>query len=443
MASQDVVVVGAGPAGLAAALGAAEAGARVAVLAGGVGTTHLAAGTVDVLGYWPPGAADPVKRPREIVARLVEEAPGHPYALVGVAGVEEALNAFGRAVAAQGLAYEGSLDANQMLPTPAGALKPTCLVPRAMAAGAAVAEGRTLIAGFAGTQDFYPGFVAANLRAQGLDAGHVWLDVAAVRARRPQTAVVLASLLDDPAVLNEVIRAVRPHASGVDRIGLPAVLGFRRHPEVVVRLEEAVGVPVFEVPTLPPSVPGFRLFEALRRHLAARRVRITIGAEVVQAFADGDRLVAVGTATASRVQRHPAAAFVLATGGILGGGIVTRPDGSVAEVALGLPVSAPAAREGWLRPQLMHPDGHPIYRAGVRVDGRLRPVTGEGQVVYGNVYAAGAVLAGTDLWREKSHEGVSLATGYRAGRAAAGKSVEPGSGEGSRADLPTGRGGHG
>ena len=47
----DVVVIGAGTAGLVAGSALAEAGAQVCVLAKGVGSTHLAPGTIDVLGY--------------------------------------------------------------------------------------------------------------------------------------------------------------------------------------------------------------------------------------------------------------------------------------------------------------------------------------------------------------------------------------------------------
>ena len=49
----DAVVIGAGSAGLTAATLLAEGGARVCVLAKGIGSTHLAPGTVDVLGYAP------------------------------------------------------------------------------------------------------------------------------------------------------------------------------------------------------------------------------------------------------------------------------------------------------------------------------------------------------------------------------------------------------
>ena len=75
----DVIVVGTGLAGLTAAVRLAESGARVLVLAKGVGATHLSAGTIDVLGYAP----ERVERPGEALGALVDARPDHPYALVG------------------------------------------------------------------------------------------------------------------------------------------------------------------------------------------------------------------------------------------------------------------------------------------------------------------------------------------------------------------------
>ena len=49
--SYDTIVVGAGLAGLTAALRLTEQGQRVLVVARGVGATHLAPATIDVLGY--------------------------------------------------------------------------------------------------------------------------------------------------------------------------------------------------------------------------------------------------------------------------------------------------------------------------------------------------------------------------------------------------------
>lgn len=413
----DVLVIGAGPAGLVAALRAASAGAKTAIVAKGIGTTHWAAGWVDVLGYWPPGSPHPIPDPREAVRALSAADPQHPYARAGLRALEEALLAFQRVAASEGIPYEGSLDRNLLVTTPSGSRRPTCLAPQAMLEGTRVDAGKTLIVGIRGVRDFYPAYVAANLRAQGCVAQREIVEVPAVYARHPQTTVTLAAMLEDRPVRDELIRAVTPVAKGFDRIGFPAVLGITRHQEVVNEIGKALGTPVFEIPTLPPSVPGFRLFEALRRRLAGCGVRVIIGSEVVQRFADGDRLLGVGTEAAARTQRHTAGAFILATGGILGGGIVAGADEAVRETALGLPVHAPVDRASWFSPRALAHEGHPIFRSGVPVNERLQPVGPQGDVIFRNLYAAGAILAGADEWREKSHEGVALATGYRAAAA--------------------------
>jgi glycerol-3-phosphate dehydrogenase subunit B len=80
---------------------------------------------------------------------------------------------------------------------------------------------------------------------------------------------------------------------------------------------------------------------------------------------------------------------------------------------LGLPVTGvPAAGEERFRPGYF--DEHPMGRVGVAVDDRLRPLGSDGAPVYENVLVAGATLAGAEPWREKSGDGISVATGHRA-----------------------------
>ena len=55
-------MIGAGMAGLTAGTRLAQAGAKVAVLAKGHGSTHLSPGTIDVLGYTPGRVTSPRTR---------------------------------------------------------------------------------------------------------------------------------------------------------------------------------------------------------------------------------------------------------------------------------------------------------------------------------------------------------------------------------------------
>jgi glycerol-3-phosphate dehydrogenase subunit B len=72
--SVDVVVVGAGLAGLTAALRVAEHGMKVVVVTKGVGSLHLGGATIDVLGYAPERVDAPGRELPDFVAR----APEHP-----------------------------------------------------------------------------------------------------------------------------------------------------------------------------------------------------------------------------------------------------------------------------------------------------------------------------------------------------------------------------
>ena len=97
----DLLVIGAGLTGLFAAYTAARAGLRVRVVARGAGSTHWHAGTIDLLGYLPNG--------QDAVANwaqaLPELPPAHPYRLLGVDAIAQALDQFQRLVAAAGLPY--------------------------------------------------------------------------------------------------------------------------------------------------------------------------------------------------------------------------------------------------------------------------------------------------------------------------------------------------
>jgi glycerol-3-phosphate dehydrogenase subunit B len=106
---------------------------------------------------------------------------------------------------------------------------------------------------------------------------------------------------------------------------------------------------------------------------------------------------------------------VLATGGIVGGGVRATDANTMLETALNLPLRAPLARAEWLDPRFLNPSGHPVFRTGVAVDERLRPLDAAGQIVYQNVAVIGSALAGCDPIREGSLEGIAAATGWMAG----------------------------
>jgi glycerol-3-phosphate dehydrogenase subunit B len=411
----DLVVIGAGLAGLSAALTAAEAGLRVQVVSKGLSSTHWHTGAVDLLGYLP-GVNEAVQKPLRSFDTLPAE---HPYGRLGLGAVESALAAFQRWLAESGLGYEGAATPgnNLWLPSPVGAPRPTYLAPAAQRAGDLSRSEPLVIVGLRGMRDFFPTLIAENLRQCGHSARALFVPLGTVTQRRDFTTVQLAEALDDARAIARLAAAVRPLLRVGERVGLPAILGLQGHSRRWQELQEQLDSPVFEIPTLPPSVPGIRLDQFLRHRLHQLGIRVQIGMEAVSFDAADGRILSVSTATSARPLRHRAERFLLATGGFLGGGFHSDHTGRCWEVLFDLPLTTPADRSEWFHHHFLHPAGQPLFSSGVAVNEQWQPVAQDGQPVYHNLWAAGGLLAHTDPIRERSLEGIAVATGVAAGQA--------------------------
>jgi glycerol-3-phosphate dehydrogenase subunit B len=410
---QDVVVVGIGLAGLCAATRLAQAGARVLVLAKGVGATHHTGATIDVLGYAP----ERVERPADALGGLLKARPDHPYSTVGVEGVAAALAWFKSQVAASPLApyaYEGTLEENLLLPTAVGAAKPSAAAPVTMTGGDLRKHAAVCVVGFRALKDFHAPLLADNLSNAGLVArAHARELDLAPEGRADVNALGFARAFDEPSFRAEVAAQVASRLSASERVAFPAVLGIVNPHGAWSELEHLLGRPVFEVPTLPPSVPGMRVFAILRNAVRRAGGRVILNAVVTGCRAADGRVGAVRARVGLRDVEFDADWVVLATGGFAAGGLELSSRWEVRETALDLPVAgAPAPGEPRFGPEYF--GQHPIASVGVATDHGLRPVDRGGARVYDNVLVAGATLAGAEPWREKSGDGVSLSTGFRA-----------------------------
>jgi glycerol-3-phosphate dehydrogenase subunit B len=346
---------------------------------------------------------------------LIAAQSAHPYARVGLEGIEEALARFRGLMEAAHYPYQGSMERITMLPTAMGALRPTAFYPITMAAGDLQYDQEMLIAGFHELRDFFPPLIADNLRAQGIAAHGAYLTVPPTSRRIDYTTRTFARLFDEPAFRQNIGEQLRTLRGKARRIGLPAVLGLRRPLAVLQDLQRLSGAQIFEIPTLPPSVPGMRLFTIFRDAISAAGGRMQVGSDVLRGTGENGKLTAIYSEAAAREQEHRANVFLLATGGIAGGGIRTDYQGQVWETALGLPLQAPTSRNKWFEGRFLHNSGHPIFQTGIATDERLRPVDSSKVVVYDNVVAAGSALVGSDPVQERSTTGLALATGWHAG----------------------------
>jgi glycerol-3-phosphate dehydrogenase subunit B len=415
----DVLVIGGGLAGLTGALAAARAGADVRLVSYKQSTLRHASGLVDLLGYTPAGEG-PLTDPYAVIPELPDD---HPYRTVGVSTVREAMALFDD-VASN---YRGDhTDTNALVPTHGGTVKPTARYPAGVREGLASDDRDALLVGFSSLVDFDAERAAAHLAAAGVPFDVRGATVEFPADLRSDAAITrYAKLLDgdetvrvdgaERSVRAALAERVAPALAGEQRVGFPAILGDDDPGAVRADLRERLGAAVFEVPMGPPSLPGLRLEDALFDALRAAGVGVETGNPVTE-FDGDDRIERVYVEKNGAAIPNRADQYVLATGGLVGKGIESDRE-SVREPIFDCHVAHSGDRYEWFDGDAF--GDHEFARFGVRTDETLRPLDGDGAPEFANLRAAGAVLGGYDFAAEKSGSGVSVATGYAAGRVAA------------------------
>ena len=416
----DVIVIGAGLAGLMAAEAAADAGAKVFLLAKGLGSLPLTTGCIDVLGYFPATLKTPLTAPASEIKRLPAQ---HPYGKVGTEGLGAALTHFQKILASENYPYKGSGENNILIPTSLGSLHPTALVPETFREGDLSTPGFVLLLGFEGLKDFFPHFAAENLNLLS-KRGRTAPVFRAALLKRPDlgekalNGLSLASAFEKEEFRASFAKEMRSLLRPGERLGLPAVLGIDSPRKVWSDLQERAGVPIFEIPLPPPSVPGLRLQNILKSNFQKKGGRLFIGFSELAPIFEKSRIVGLTLGDSRKNAPHRASAFVLATGQFVGGGLDSERN-RVFETLFGLPLRYPKKRKEWFHSTLLTPAGQPFNGFGVEVDRNLQPVDLRGEVVYSNLFAAGGIIAHGDSMNEKSGGGIAVSTGYMAGKNAA------------------------
>ena len=414
----DVAVVGAGMAGMSAALFAASRGLPVLHVGNGGGLL-FASGLLDVLGVHPVAPGRLWDAPWDAMAALRRDEPDHPMARVGAESVRAAMDAVMAALGEAGMPY-AEAQRNRQVPTSLGTTKVTYGVPRSMVGGADALAGKvpTLLVDFRGLREFSAAQVVQTM-------GDRWPGLRCARVDFPDTealselyAVHVATALESQAMRDRLIDRVAPLLGEARAVGFPAVLGLSRSGQVHAAFEAALGVPVFEIPTMPTSVPGLRLKGALEAAAGARGVSRRVQSLVTGIAFDGDA-ARLTLADAAGGETATARAVVLATGRFVGKGLEAGRRG-VTEPVLGLPVEQPASREAWHSRRFLEAAGHAINRAGLVTDPAGRPLDASGRPAWHRLFAAGSILARQDWMRQKCGSGLSAGTAWAAVDAIAG-----------------------
>ena len=409
----DVAVIGAGMAGMAAALFASERGLSCIQIGSGGGIL-FASGLLDLLAVHPVQEHRLWQLPYAALAALAREQPEHPLARVDPASVRTAFQTFVGALAGAGLAYAPLGERNSHVITSIGTVKTSFGVPLTMVAGVDALARRLpcLLVDFRGLREFSARQIAQTLAGDWPALHHQRIDFPGFEAVPELYAAHLARALENRETRERTIALIKPLLGDARVVGLPALLGLSRSSEVHAAFEAGLGLPVFEIPTMPTSVPGLRLLGGLESVVSARGVTRRQHNSVRALTFDGSTatLELEGVPGGERIQ---ARAVVLATGRFSGRGL-TADRQSVRESLLGLPVLQPPARETWHQRDFLAPAGHAINRAGLRTDEVWRPLDASGKPAWAKLFAIGSILADQDWMRAKCGSGLAIATAWAA-----------------------------
>jgi glycerol-3-phosphate dehydrogenase subunit B len=411
--SFDILIIGAGLSGLFAGTLAARRGKKAIIIARGIGGTHVGTGTIDI-----------AKEP----ALVSRPSTDHPYALIGRKTIKAALDEFQAICNEAGYPMHGELGKNFILPTAAGGLRQTGLIPDTMCAGDRARPGTLALANLCTDgalprplfRDFNASLAAANLKTQAIN-----LPLPHPPIHRDLYATDLALLFDLAGYRDDIASTWKPILDALGdskpkRLGLPAILGLDKSLEVKAHLETALGLELFEIPILPPSVPGMRLYNLLLNDFQMHGGRFIMGPVVRGKIENGTASIIADMN--GRIHEYAATNIILATGGFLNGGLVADFDGLITEPVFNLPVEGSrtlnslkgkdSPRAAWTSELFLGP--HPFAKFGLRVNKNMQPLDASGKPAATNLRAIGAIIAGADRLAEGSREGIALSSAWRA-----------------------------
>ena len=416
----DVIVIGGGLAGYVSAIRCLEKGKKTALINSGRSALHFSSGSVEVLAANPQGEAvsDPLRAVEEFPSRF----PEHPYARVGSEVLRQALEWFQESMAEEGLHFDRREDGrNQNRITALGGVKATYLTQQyspSFDAESLAGVQRVVLLSVEGFRDFQAELAVDNLQAHPLmtDKQVVRLKVSvserdAAEYRQDNCrSIDFSRLLQDDQAFFNFANQIANSTSAKDLIVVPAIFGASKGLKTLQRLQVYTGMTFHEVPTMPPSLMGIRLEEALvRRFTRLGGVLLkgdcVTGGDITRTES-GVRLERIRTRNLrdfSLESRH----FILATGSFFSNGLRAESDGII-EPVFGLDTASIHERTGWYQPQFFTQKPHPFMAFGVETNSDFQP-TIEGETVV-NMHCCGAVLAHYNPVAQGCGGGVAIAT---------------------------------
>lgn len=419
----DCFIIGGGLSGLTCGIKCLREGLSCAIISSGMSALHFSSGSIDLLGYYPDRSV--VYKPIDYLADFIHENAEHPYSRCGVDQVKEAFDFVQEELRFEDLDLFCNGDDNHFHVTAIGTLKPTYLSQRSVF-NERIKEAfkkRTKIAilNFKGFRDFYPDLAIAILRKNSLFrffeilSDTIELPVFSKTGKNPHEfrSIDIARIFDSEKYLQKIANRIKKAAGDAAFVGLPAFIGINNYNRIHKRLEELTGTLIYEVPTLPPSILGMRIDNALKSRFASLGGVFISGDRVLSGEIQGNKIIQIHTSN-YHDPGFSAEYYVLSSGSFFSGGLASEFD-RLREPIFDLKIYGNREREEWYSSDFFNRESHPFLEFGVLTNKDLNPYSREGDVIE-NLFCTGAILSNYNPVKEGSGGGVALSTGYSAAK---------------------------
>ena len=409
----DLAVIGVGMAGSASALFASNRGIST-VQVGLTSEIIFTSGLIDLMGVHPISEGKTWENPWEAINALVKDIPNHPFARMNKDNINKALEEFIAFLNDAGLSYSRHKNRNAKMIMPVGTVKHTCFVPQTMWNGVLALEKKCpcLIMDIRGLRGFSARQITETLKASwpALRYAHIsFPNTDHLEEVYTEPVAGSLSLSENRKALAQI---VKPHVKDAHMVGFPAIFGIRDSVQIYRDLQETIGVPIFEIPTMPPSITGLRIKETFESQLSKKGVRLLVQKKVLKVHRNkfGFVLDIVGPDTEYTLK---AKGIILASGRFLGRGLHADRK-KIRESLFDLPVFQVGKRKKWHSQNFLDPEGNLINIAGLEIDNMFRPLDIAGKPAFKTLFAAGSILAHQDWMRMKCGSGLAIASAYAA-----------------------------
>lgn len=402
----DTIIIGGGLSGLIAGIELTRHNQRCVIISSGQSAVHFSSGSFDLLNTLPDGS--PVTNPQASISELIQQNPNHPYSKLGserFATLAQQSETFFREI---GLNMEGSSNTNHYYITPMGVLKPTWLTSQGFATSAnnqSLPWKKVTIFNLKGYQDFYPEFISDEIHKLGTQSQIKYLTIPELEHlyRNPSElrSTNIARQLDKITNIDYLVDTIKSQSQDSEAILIPSIMGLHDN-SLLIRIKEQVDKPLYQIPTMPPSLVGIHIQQYLHDYFISQGGTYMLGDNVQKGDIQGNKLERIYTYNHGDIP-FSAPNIILATGSYFSQGLIATRE-TIYEPIFNLDVTPTSSRETWYDKHLFNPQPYQSY--GVQTDNQFRGLK-DGQPI-DNLYISGAILDGFNPVQDGSGAGVSI-----------------------------------